>query len=157
MLAVSIIITKLKITVTTPTHDDYYTGVEWYRDALVYDPLAYGDEITVISPTYVKNKGVYENIVEFDIYNSARNKSVKDNYDITVINGTLTVNARPISVTSNSYTWTYNGGENYYDVLSFAGMDIADGQNYVIVELTKVRNVCLDVENKILIEIYDLQ
>ena len=147
-------ISKLPITVTTPTDTETYDGTEWYRDSLTYTPLAVGDEIRIADRTYVKNKGSYENVVAFDIYDSERGRSVKDNYEINVINGTLTVTARPLTVRSGSMTWTYNGAEYSYTDLTFAGDGIAASQVYSITEYARVLGVCKDVENKIIISIH---
>ena len=151
----NISISKLPITVTTPTDDELYDGSEWSRIDLSYDTLAVGDRLNVTQKTTVGNKvGVYTNEVEFDIYDEQRQKSVKDNYEITEIKGTLTVKARPLTVTSGTLNEVYNGTEYSCTDLTFTDMGIVSGQSYKITKSAKVLGVCKDVENEILIEIY---
>ena len=111
-----ITIRPIEITVKTADQDWTYDGTEHYNSYIerpaglitTHRITAVGElfKITNVSQTADGN-----NKFEFDIVDE-NERSVKSNYDIECKYGTLTVTPRPVTVTTQSESWIYDGREH---------------------------------------------
>ena len=102
--------------------------------------------------------GVSKNVIDYDsiiIYDD-NEVDVTANYDITTVDGTLTVDKRKITIVSGSASFVYNGENQFYDEFDVTGDGIADGQIPNVVKYTTIQNVNESGKNNILeIKIFD--
>ncbi len=105
-------ISILKRDVTFETASD-----EWTYDGSSHTNSTYtvkdgsvvkGESANVIKETTILYAGTKENELSLQIIDEDGN-DVSENYNISYVNGTITVNKRPISITTSSETWVYDG------------------------------------------------
>ena len=87
--------------------------------------------------------GSSANVVVEGTVKVLRNNSVdiSDNYTFgTHVNGTLTVNPRPITLTSDGYTGTYDGQEHSATTVTVGGEGLASGQVLKCTNFAKIKN-----------------
>ncbi len=117
-LSVPFTIQKRPITVTTPSASKSYDGEELTKtEGFTVNGLLSGDEFKVTVSTHFKdvqweNGEVASVPNEFTDYEIVRGSGpdLKNNYTVYWVHGTLTVNPRPITVTSASPDpWEYDG------------------------------------------------
>lgn len=92
-----------------------YDGEEHSQTEYDSDGLAPNHKIVVDKDTApkIKNKGSITNALKFKIVDTANgNAVVTDNYDINQVNGTITVNAYHLNVTTLSLKCDYDGLEH---------------------------------------------
>ncbi len=130
----TLVVNKRAITVQTATNEWVYNGMPHLDDGFTVendlgdpnDYLAANQHATVIadSVTYITN--VWESAPENNVFKiqiwDARGNETTENYDIVYKYGTLTITPRPITVTTYSNSWIYDGDKH-----SDTGFSIADG------------------------------
>ena len=133
---------KRALRVVTGSASAMYSGAEITNYYLEYNGLIPDDYINVTDYTRAVNVGNYENRVEFTIFSGTRGCDVTDNYDITVTNGVLTVLVRPITVTTGTSTFVYNGEEQKDETVTVSGpYGLASGDHISITNATTIKNV----------------
>ncbi len=137
----SIEITKRSLAVTTGSESFVYDDTEQGCYDLTDTGLAVGDEINVYRYSTFVEAGVYENAIEFGIYDFERGKDVTANYEITVTNGTVTIERRAITVKSADKKWTYDGYTHYEDSVVVSGQGLAYGHSTRIDTKTELKAV----------------
>ncbi|MCH5148502.1 MAG: hypothetical protein J1G05_03960 [Clostridiales bacterium] len=143
---------KRKITVGTGTSRKVYDGDPLSNSTfMVYGSLAFGHKITPTDSVSITNAGSISNAIGFEIINS--NEKVTVNYDISTVYGTLTVEKRPISVTTGTTLYTFDGlyhsygaYETHYYGENKVGL-ISENDKLTISNLTERRDAGA-VENK---------
>ena len=153
-----IVVDKRNITVTTPSESKTYMGEFWSNTELVCDALGYGDEIVIGDFATIKYVGSTSNKVEFSIFNSVRDKDVSENYNITVVEGVLTVTPRPVHIISGGGEMEYNGTaitSTEVTVSDVIGEGMVDGHTIKVESSTFVKNVSDSADNVITVKIYE--
>ena len=143
------------ITIQTRDADKVYDGTSLYDATIVIaDKMQLVTEHTVIGVNNVSitNAGSVSNLINFIIKDNF-GYVVTDNYNITPVYGTLTVNKRPIVVTTSTSSFTFDGtyhSDNGY-VTRYDGDEWTDGlvvgDRLIVSNLAQIRNVG-DIENK---------
>lgn len=143
---------KRKIVVETGSAVKIYDGDPLTKPTLmVYGGLAFGQEITPTNSVSITNAGSVSNAIGFEIINSYEKVTV--NYDINTMYGTLTVEKRPISVTTGTNWYIFDGLYHSYDAYetSYYGANkvglISENDKLTISNLTEIRDFAV-VENK---------
>lgn len=87
----------------------------------------------------------------------SQGRSVTDNYAISFTAGTLTVEKRPISLTTSSQSWTYDGKEHHFENYQIpADQPLAEGQRLHILHSAAVNSVTeTPVDNVLAYQIVD--
>ncbi|MBO5712152.1 MAG: hypothetical protein J6R47_04870, partial [Acholeplasmatales bacterium] len=132
-------IDKLDITVVSGSKTEYYNGMPLsnssFELAQGYN-IPEGDELEIVEAnTTITNVGTAENKIKVNVKNG--DKDVSSSYNITYINGTLTINPRNITVKPNDILdFTYNGkpgeyqsGINNFELISGS---LVDGEDITI-------------------------
>lgn len=125
---------KRAITVTVEDKSAVYDGnrLEYGAYELSADtPLADGDEIFAVFDDYITEPGEAENIPEIRIYHNlgGTRKEVTGNYNINIQAGTLTVEKRPITISTGDGEWVYDG-----EAHDFGGFELSEASEYGLVE-----------------------
>ena len=108
----------------------------------------------VITPTFtgaITNAGTVDNT--FTVVISDGNGPVTSNYDIDYDYGVLTVDKRPITVTSEGYSWTYDGTEKRYERYDITRGTLVSGQRETVSFTGGVKNA-ISVDNTFTVEIF---
>lgn len=116
-------VTKRPLTVTTPNMTFEYDGIEHEgvnmqgssAEQLYFskDPgLVQGHEVTLVDVTALTDVGTLSNTVDVDIVD-ADGKTVKENYQISYIYGTLAVTPRNLIVTTRNLSKIFDGKIEY--------------------------------------------
>ena len=140
-----------KVTITTPTEEWIYDGETHSTNyTLVGDGIAPNQKLDITMPT-ILNVGSIDNTAIFDIVD-ANGNSVIYNYEITTDFGTLTIQKRKLTVTTESGEWVYDGYAHTTPVI-LGGDNIAPGQSYKASgkEIITVG----EIQNTVTIEIFD--
>lgn len=136
-------VTARPVTVETGSASRVYDGTELTATVGKPTGLVPGHSLSVRTAfgiTDVAETKAGNNETKYYIYNGYRN--VTDNYAITYINGTLTVEKRDFGIKSNDGNWTYNGGyysDNGYTPLN--GLKLAPNQYVYVSEYPSVKDV----------------
>ncbi|GEM_PF-5860092 len=113
-------ITQRPITVTVPDVRKIYDGTG-NNDCTVSVTgglgLVSGHTLYVKTFPNVSDVGTYENTVTVGI-KDADGKDVTDNYAISYVYGTLTITPRPLSLTTGSAQFIYNGTQQYTEKIT---------------------------------------
>lgn len=125
---------KRAITVTVEDKSAIYDGnrLEYGAYELSAEtPLADGDEIFAVFEDYITEPGETENVPEIKVYHNLDGtlKEVTRNYDIDIVAGTLTVEKRPITITTGDNGWVYDGEAHDFD-----GFGLSEDSEYGLVE-----------------------
>ena len=131
-----------KLTVTPKPLVITTENEEWTYDALPHtnekgytaEGLANSESITLIDCASITFAGETENSITFIVSNEAGKETTK-NYSIQTVFGTLTINKRNLTVTSNSSTHIYNGyhqGESCVDDLLIGGDGLAQSDALIL-------------------------
>ncbi len=134
-----ITVTKKDIEFTSPngewTYDGYIHSVDNTDEYIISDgSLAAGHTFTVKVLTSVTSQGTYDNVFSVTVLN-ANGEDVTDNYNVTMVNGVLTVNKRVISVTTHTnIDFIYNGKNQYVNTWDITSGSLADAQFALINE-----------------------
>jgi len=171
-------ITKRTIRIETRDREWMYDGAE-HRDESVYTNENLSDneeegwfllvndqtlEMTSNTPIkYVAESGK-ENELTFIIFEGE--EEVTENYDISYLNGTLTITARPIEITTHDREWMYDGVEHRDDSV-YTNEDLTDNaeegwyllvnnQTLEMTSNTPIKNVCeTEKENVLTFDIFE--
>ncbi|MBQ3505526.1 MAG: transglutaminase domain-containing protein [Clostridia bacterium] len=152
-------VTKRPITVESQGHTWTYDGTEHtYAFSL---PIQVGEDSGLVQGHAIQfnftgaitNAGTAENTFTVEIADG--NGSVTSNYDINPVYGVLTVDKRPITITSESYDgWTYNAENRQHTHYAITSGTLADGQSESVSFTGTIKNVG-SVENTFTAEICD--
>ncbi|MBQ3360701.1 MAG: LPXTG cell wall anchor domain-containing protein, partial [Prevotella sp.] len=141
----SLEVTKRSLTITAATDSKTYDGTPLTNDGYEAEGLAEGDEVDEVTVTGSQTKaGSSDNVPSDAKIVNADGDDVTANYDITYVNGTLTVAKKGdvvVTITEHSGTYTYDGTEKTvtgYDVsistdlytendFTFSGTDSVSG------------------------------
>ncbi len=139
-------IVKRRIDITTGSCEILYDSQ--YHDYLYWEikntaedeGIAPGQELFGSSVAYV-DAGVYENEIFFEIYEADTDEIRTDNYSINVINGTITINPRRITLLTGSDIFTYDGIYHSNDYVSVIGGDgLVARHSITVTQVTSVRD-----------------
>ncbi|MCH5351366.1 MAG: transglutaminase domain-containing protein [Clostridiales bacterium] len=146
---------KRPVTVETATNSWTYDGtVKWDDRFTVTSELkiAEGESIVVSNPATIKNVGSAVNTMTVEVKKSGGEDST-DNYDITTVEGSLTVTACTVTLLTSSDEWDYDGTVHYnegYTVTSDIGFSAHD--TVTVTSHTEIKNAG-SVQNALEIEI----
>ena len=108
-------IKPIPITVTTATDSKVYDGKVFINRNfdITSGALLTGHTARLLNyyTLYIKNVGSTENRMDVIVQDSAK-INVTHNYQITYINGTLTITERIVNITTNKHVWVYDGDEH---------------------------------------------
>ena len=141
-------ITKKPATVQSPSATFTFDGNEHYIDdesKCIVDGLIDGHEFEMTSytkVTYVSDSGL--NIIKYNIVSGT--EDVKNNYDVKISYGTLTVNKRALTIQSGSQSFEYNGAEHEYKD-NYKTLGLLTSHTFTVNNSTKVKDVEGDVPN----------
>ena len=141
-------ITKKPATIQSPSATFTFDGTEHYindESKCLVDGLIVGDEFKMTDyakVTYVSDSGL--NIIKYDIVSGT--EDVKNNYDIKISYGTLTVNKRALTIQSGSQSFEYDGAEHDYKD-DYKTLGLLTGHTFTVKSGTKVKDVEGDVPN----------
>ena len=110
-----ITVEKRPLIITTNGFEESYTGEAQYLSSYVTNeetPLAEGHRIVTASYSKFTDAGEYTNAMAFRVLD-ARGADVSDNYALTVVEGSVTIKRKKITVTTPSEEWTYDGTAHY--------------------------------------------
>ncbi|MCH5143062.1 MAG: hypothetical protein J1G07_05100 [Clostridiales bacterium] len=142
---------KRKITVETGTSRKVYDGDPLSKPTFtLYGSLAFRHEITPTDSVSITNAGSVSNAIGFEIING--NEKVTVNYEISTVYGTLTVEKRPISVTTGTNWYTFDGlyhSYSAYETLYYGAnrVGLIGNDKLTISNITEIRDFSV-VENK---------
>lgn len=158
---------KRSITITSEGASKVYDGTELKRDnyLITSGTLAENQSITYINPISITDVGTSTNYIKFAIY-SDDNVNVSSNYDVTLIEGTLEISPRHITITTGSASKVYDGLELSCEEYSIISGSIADNQtieyfgpksisNVEVVE-NSITAIIKDINEKIVTSNYDI-
>lgn len=167
----TITIRKRPITIETGSISEMYNG-EYHRNANIWADTSSGKKGLVSGDTFeywylpeFKNvprpeEGELKNKIDVQIYNYSRYVYVTDNYDIEMVYGSVTITPRPITITTQTATFTYDGMDHTFPEVTCTHTNgvggICAGDN-IVVEATSFRNVkeSNSKNNKATFTIYD--
>ena len=127
----TVTINKRDITVTMGTDAKIYDGLDFSCTDFTAVNVVSGHTFVVLSSTTEVNADVYANVLgEWDVLD-AGGVSVKDNYNLTALSGTLTILKRPVTITTGSSEVTYSDTllENH-EWLYLSELQLADGHRW---------------------------
>lgn len=103
-------ITPRSITVTLGSDSKVYDAqtFTYEKYEITSGTLVSGDVFTLVFSTVGADVGEYGNVAEIDTFIGGDGRDVKKNYDVTFVNGTLSITPRPLTVTTASGTIEYN-------------------------------------------------
>ena len=133
-------ITPRRLTVTTGSLSDIvYDGQPHQADTFeISSQLAEGQQLTVEFGSYT-DADRYENIPASFRIQTADGNDVTANYSIVWNYGAVTIDKRPLTVTTDSAEITYDGREHTFDGKQIDG-DCAEGQVVRLSDLLRVTN-----------------
>ena len=138
-------IDKKDLTVTTPDGEWTYNGFENSMSAITVEGLAYTDSWKISQYASIKDVGSLKNTVSISI--TRNGVAADENYNVTYNEGTLTVNKRPISITTNSGSYEYDGES--HSNKNFETEDLVAGETFEVISSAFVTYVTEGiVENK---------
>ncbi len=154
----SLTVKKRTIIVYTGAQAFMYDGGEHKSEYFRVDektPLLDGDTIEYVSSPAIVNAGQSYNSIEFSIKNKD-GVSVNDNYNIIYTEDSLlTVNQRPITITTGSDVFVYDGYEHSQEKHSVTGGEgLVSGHKTSVIKGTSVKNHVVNEENKLAIGIF---
>ncbi len=159
----TITVNQRPITIQTNSDGKVYDATELYN-ALFEDVGEYhvveGQEFVVNHSTHITNVWeTYEGNNVFDDYDIlAGEQSVLANYDVTLINGTLTINKRPVTIQAKSAEKIYDGEDFFFAEFDDVGEEygIVEGQKFVVNHSTHITNVWETSEGNNVFDEYDI-
>ncbi len=110
-------ITKKDITITSSSDTFTYDGSMHNVVDFTSEGLASTDNIVINSYPSYSDAGVYENTIDYLIYNNS--VLVDSCYNITLINGSITINKNNITIYSIGGDFTYDGASHIYSSVGF--------------------------------------
>ena len=123
---------KRPLILTTQGFDSTYNGSEQYLSEYTVDgetSVAEGHKIITVSYGKYTNAGEYTNAMAFKIVDE-NEKDVSENYAITVVEGAVNIAKRPVTVTTPSEKWVYDGNM-HYSYKGVVGDGLAEGHKVV--------------------------
>ena len=140
-----------KLTVTTPTEEWVYDGESHSTNYTFGEDNIAQNQICLPTMPTITNVGSIQNTPTFDILDASGN-SVIENYEITTDFGTITVNKRKLTVTTDNGEWVYDGTAHTTPIV-LGGDNIAIGQTYK----TTAKEIITvgEIQNTVTIEIFD--
>jgi hypothetical protein len=117
-------INKAQATVTANSNTTTYNGTEQNVSGFTVDGLVNGEDASVLSGV-TTNGGKGTNAGSYTLTASGS----ADNYELTFVDGALTINKAQATVTANSGTTTYNGTEQSVDGFTVDGLVNGEDQS----------------------------
>ncbi|MGN0813799.1 MAG: hypothetical protein ACI4MH_01030, partial [Candidatus Coproplasma sp.] len=116
--------------------------------------LVEGHSTRVVELTQITNVGTEENVLTVVVYDGET--EVTQNYTITYQNGTLQITPRPVTVSTASNSWVYDGTAHSDVTHSVAEGEyvLVEGHSTRVIELTNITNVGT-IENALVVVVYD--
>ena len=152
----SITILPRPITVTTESYVGDYDGSDHnINDVYVTDgELCYGHYIVSEDSIYRDAVTDCPNDVRFDIFDELGER-VTDNYEITKILGTVTINKRLVKLYTESKSWYYDGEAHSHPVYKvYVEYDVVEGHRIIIVSFAEITDIG-QVDNILVFKITD--
>lgn len=114
-------------------------------------PLVEGHEVVINTTPDIVNAGSYQNLLTFRVLDAQGNDQTH-NYNIIVGTGTVEVEKRPITITTESESWIYDGEK--HTLMAFAVENLLSGHIIKDTYWSEITNVGI-AENKFTPKIYD--
>lgn len=141
-------VTKRPITVTTQGRSWVYDDQSHFFPSVDVENVVPGHTWTLISWTEIRDVGTKENQCRISIQTPAsqRSQTVTSNYEIAYVYGTLEVTKRPLTVTTGSNSWIYDGMPHSYG--GYTANNLVPGHGVqlfncaTITDVGKVTNQC---------------
>ena len=103
-------ITNKTLTITAGSDSKVYDGTALTNNTYTNTSLLAGDAIESVTVSGSQtNAGSSANVPSGAVIKNGSNENVTANYEITYVNGTLTVTPRPVTITADSDTKEYDG------------------------------------------------
>lgn len=140
-------IKKLRITVMTPSEQWVYDGTQHSNTEITVrgeDGWSITDEyaISVVNATTIQYVGTAENVIAVKIIRVDSQTDVTENFEIEYQYGTLTVTKRPLTITTGSNAWIYDGKEHFEKNPVFMnGTSLASGDRITATKYASLKNV----------------
>ena len=148
-------IEKRPLIINTASMEETYNGSEFSCRQYTTDDstaLADGHSLIVKEFSAFVDAGEYKNAMIFEIVDG-NGKSVTENYSLTVIEGTITIAKRPITVTTPTESWVYDG--QYHSNVLFSVDGAVNGHNVeVLSSYESIRNVG-EIKNEFAVHVTD--
>lgn len=151
----SLQITKREASITVVNKEKIYDAIALESAELATDNLVERHSVSnaVLSGS-ITNAGTVDNqLTDYDIVD-ADGESVKENYQISVLHGLLTVAKRPITVQATSITKVYDGAPTYSSEYQITSGSLASGQSLEVTAYGSATNLWDD--NVIYITDYEI-
>ena len=131
---------KRSLEITIDSSTKIYDGMILKNDQyqITSGSLAFDDRIEIVIEKYIINAGKIDNISSsYRILNGAKESTI--NYDVKIIPGYLQIDKRPIVITSDNQTITYDGN-SHSSTYTYSG-DLITGHSFELVSNPTVINV----------------
>ncbi len=122
-------VTAKPVTITADSETKVYDATALAKNSFTNTALATGDTVNATVTGSQTVKGKSSNVPSAAVITNAANEDVTDSYDISYVNGTLEVTAKPITITADSDTKVYDATalvKNTYKNSALAGGDRID-------------------------------
>ncbi len=125
-------IARMPLTITADSAEKAYDGSPLTKDTYTYTKPAEGDTMQSVTISgSQEHMGSSDNVPSAAVINNTSNEDVTANYDITYVNGTLTV-TWPENMVAKELT-AFNGNLATYTItVNPAGDVMTGGQNYIV-------------------------
>lgn len=124
-------IDRAPLTITAGSAVKVYDGTALSNNSVTADNLKYGDVIEAITANCsITNAGTIENSVYGAVITN-NGVDVTDNYVVTYVPGTLTVEPAPLSISACDCTAVYNGHPQYAEDFTVIGQ-LAEGDSLIV-------------------------
>ena len=144
LVAGELTVHKYPVQIHVNNADFEYSGeANAFREFEVSEDTALidGHTAAVTESTLITDCGTVENILLFDIYDGD-GKNMSGNYSIFVSESFITVNQRPITVTTGDGHWVYDGASHSTDAFTVTSdKQIVSGEIPQAVSKTEITNV----------------
>ena len=141
-------VTPRPVTIETATNTWVYDGTahsdgeHWVAEESEYD-LAQGHTSASFDLSGITNAGSIANEMSIAI-SDAEGRDVTANYEITLINGTLTVTPRPVIIKTATNTWVYDGtahSDGTHWVAEESEYELVQGHTSISSDLSEITDV----------------
>ncbi|MGN0813844.1 MAG: transglutaminase family protein, partial [Candidatus Coproplasma sp.] len=150
-------ITPRPITVVTASNSWVYDGTAHSEESHSVKAGEYGlvegHRTAVETLTYITEVGSVENVLSVKIYDLSDN-DLTVNYSVSYEYGTLEITPRPITVTTASNSWLYDGETHSDGTYSVGGAGLVDGHTTQAFDVAQITDIG-QCENTMSIKVYD--
>jgi len=147
-------VTPRPITIQTSSDEFIYDGSALVNEdyQIIEGEIVDGQTISVISNSALINAGELPNVLEFSVFDGLTDKT--DNYEITILTGTLSVLPRPITIETSSDVKTYDGLPLWNEGYLISAGNLVLGQTIFVVSHTPLTDAG-EIQNELAVTIQD--